>query len=247
MKRIFKNLIFTGVCILLFMPSLYAQSTAPEMVIIPGTNYMLSKTEITQSLYEEITGKNKSEFKGSNLPVENVSLYDAIYFCNLLSIKQGKQPVYKYNGETDVTTWDYIPNISRELYGGDITEDQNANGYRLPTAAEWEYAANGGQDYQYSGSDNVDEVAWYYNNANYETHPVAQKKPNGYGLYDMSGNVWEWTLNHSNQGGLIFGAVYIKGGSWYDEAQFQKTTTQIDDDAAKRWYDTGFRVLLPIE
>lgn len=130
-----------------------------------------------------------------NHPVIAVSFYDAIYFCNKLSVINGLTPVYAVNGETDADEWDYIPHQGKFIKGDLITVNSNSNGYRLPTATEWVYAAKGGQEYLYPGSDNIDEVAWYKDNSNKTTHEIAQKKANGYGLYDMLGNVEEWTFN----------------------------------------------------
>ena len=178
------------------------------MVKIPGKDYSISRTEVTQKLYESVMGENPSYFcrdneglaeyelknlkrNTSNYPVENVSWYDAIYFCNKLSAKKGLQPVYAVDGETNVRKWDYEPHNEYEIYG-DITQNIFANGYRLPTVEEWQYAAKGGENYRYSGGDDIDKVAWYEDNCNDVTHPVSQKKPNGYGLHDMSGNVYEW-------------------------------------------------------
>ena len=179
-----------------------------EMVQIPGQNYKMSTTEITQGLYESVMGENPSKFKGENNPVENVSWYDAIYFCNKLSEKCGYTPVYSVGGTTDVTKWNYTPHQKDSIYK-DITQNTKADGFRLPTEAEWEYAAKGGQNYKYAGSDNIDEVAWYWDNSGETTHPVAQKKANGYGLYDMTGNVlvWCWDSNDS-------GCRYNRGGGW---------------------------------
>ena len=148
------------------------------MVNIPRINIKMLKTEVTQKLYASVMGENPSNFKGDNLPVENVSWYDAVKFCNELSMKKGLFPVYTINGEG-------------------VTWDKSANGFRLPTLEEWFFAAIGGQDYDYPGSNNLDEVAWYYNNSNEQTHPVARKKANGYGLYDMVGNVQEWCWDSS--------------------------------------------------
>lgn len=156
------------------------------MVAVPGKNYSILKTEVTQELYEFVMGKNPSYFGGEkNLPVEKVSWYDAVRFCNKLSEQEGLEPVYSVDGETDLGQW------SRDFPDEKMECNESANGYRLPTVEEWQYAANGGQAFKYSGSDNLQEVGWYGRTWD-KTHPVAQKAPNGYGLYDMSGNVWEW-------------------------------------------------------
>jgi sulfatase modifying factor 1 len=109
-------------------------------------------------------------------PVSGVDWYDAVAYCNWLSEKEGLTPCYDVKGR--LTQCDF-----------------SVNGYRLPTEAEWEYAARGGpksQGYEYAGSDNVDTVGWYEGNSGGQTHPVGQKQPNELGLYDMTGNMWEW-------------------------------------------------------
>lgn len=144
-----------------------------EMVKIPGKNFEIMSTEVTQKTYKAVMGKNEANHEGDDLPVDCVDMFPAIKFCNVLSEKLGYTPVYSQKGFK-------------------IEQDKSANGFRLPTVEEWQYAAKGGEAYKYAGSDNLDEVAWYSDNSEYNTHQVGQKKANGYGLYDMSGNVQEW-------------------------------------------------------
>jgi adhesin HecA-like repeat protein len=140
-------------------------------------SFYMGKYEVTQEEWAEMMGNNPSSFRGDNLPVENISWYEAVEYCNKLSLKEGLTPAYQ--GSRD-----------------DIVCDFNASGYRLPTEAEWEYAARGGNkgpmDYEYSGGNNVNKVAWYFGNSHGNTHPVGTKQPNSLGLYDMSGNIAEW-------------------------------------------------------
>ena len=170
------------------------------MIVIPEQNYSIFATEITQEFYKSVMGKNPSIFKGEkNLPVENVNLIDCAIFCNKLSEMEGLNPCYSYNGSTNTADWNAEEMLDanwtnkewKKFYKKFIC-DTNANGYRLPTLKEWQYAASGGQKFKYSGSDNINEVGWYNENSGKKTHPVAQKRPNGYGLYDMSGNLLEW-------------------------------------------------------
>lgn len=141
------------------------------------TTYEIGKYEVTQKEWRTVMGTNPSRFSGDNRPVEQVSWNDVITFCNKLSIREGFTPVYTVNGSTVTANW-------------------SANGYRLPTEAEWEYAARGGSlstNTIYSGSNHIDSVAWYGSNSSEGfTIEVGTMSPNQLGIYDMSGNVWEW-------------------------------------------------------
>jgi sulfatase modifying factor 1 len=145
-----------------------------QLVEVPGKKYAIGKYQVTQALWESVMGSNPSDFKGSSRPVEMVNWFDCIEFCNKLSEKEGLEKAYTINGK-------------------EVQCNFESNGYRLPTEWEWYFAAKANEDYyEYSGSDDIYEVAWYGENSNRQTHGVGQKKPNGFGLYDMNGNVLEW-------------------------------------------------------
>ena len=187
--------------------------------------YRIGETEVTQAQWQAIMGNNPSNFKGGNLPVEMVSWDDAVSFCVKLT--------------------------ERERAAGRLPRGYV---YRLPTEAEWEYAALGGNQsrgYAYSGSGSSAEVAWFDDNSGDKTHPVGQKKPNELGLYDMSGNVWEWCHDwggHYPSGSVVdpcgapSGSFHVYRGGGY--SNFRHRIDSRYSFAPTVGEDLGFRVVL---
>ena len=150
-------------------------------------------------------GTNPSYFKNAKNPVECVIRYQCIAFCNKLSLKLGLTPCYTVTvsgNPIDFETLAYndIPSLDNADWNKAVL-DMSKNGFRLPTEAEWEWAAKGGTENKWAGTDTESKLvnyAWYGANSNNKTHEVKKKLPNGYGLYDMSGNVWEWCWDWYN-------------------------------------------------
>ena len=176
--------------------------------------FLMGKTPVTQMQWVSVMRENPSTFKGYNLPVEQVSWNDAILFCNRLSEREGLTPAYRINGDN-------------------VTLDKGADGYRLPTEAEWEYACRAGTATRfYTGnSDSVlGGACWYYDSSDSKTHPVGKKTPNAWGLYDTHGNLWEWCWDWyggypsdsvTDPAGPATGSARIfRGGSWRNGAEY---------------------------
>ena len=205
-----------------------------EMIQIPGTNFEMLETPVTQKLYETVTGENPSYFDGETNPVEMVNFFDAIIFCNLLSVINRRTPCYSINGDTDVRNWPFRLG-DRKHFLNSIKVDFDADGYRLPVEHEWVYAARGGQCFKHAGSDKLKPVAWYTSNSDSMTHPVKEKLENGYGLFDMNGNVWEWVQEY------YWESVF--GGSWKDGKDSWSTSTSKGCNPNTVHNDVGFRIV----
>ena len=226
----------------------FTMGATPEMVnpwdgekpthqVTLTNDYYIGKYEVTQALWKAVMGNNPSYFKGDDLPVEQVSWYDCQEFISKLNSITGKS-------------------------------------FRLPTEAEWEYAARGGKEnrvlrsiissvwsvarvvkgYQYSGSNNISDVAWYEDNSDSKTHAVGSKQGNELGIYDMSGNVWEWcqdwkgTYSSSSQvnpTGANSGSERVfRGGCWFYAAGYCRSSYRYFFTPDIRSYTLGFRLVL---
>ena len=209
------------------------------------SSFYMMKSGVTQAEYLELMGINPSYFRGPNLPVERVSWFDAIEFCNRLSERKGLRAVYTIDGKN-------------------VTWDRSANGYRLPTEAEWEFAARAGTITPFftgnnitTGQANYDGNRPYNNNARgvfrQRTTPVGSFAPNSFGLYDMHGNVgewcWDWNTEYArgpqiNPAGAVFGSHRVfRGGSWNHAADFLRSARRGGALPTERGAFLGFRLV----
>ena len=195
--------------------------------------FCIGRYPVTQAEYQEIMGTNPSNFKGDNLPVEQVSWFDAIEYCNKRSVKEGLTPVYTLNGSN-------------------IRWNSEADGYRLPTEAEWEYACRAGTQTPFY-SETADEAGWYSGNSEGRTHPVGEKQPNSWELCDMLGNVlewcWDWLGNYSaeaqtNPQGAPSGPNRVyRGGCWRFTATQTRSAFRFGNHPRLQSYLVGFRLV----
>jgi formylglycine-generating enzyme required for sulfatase activity len=212
----------------------------PRHEVLITRSFVLGSTELTQALYQQVTGHNPSHAKAPDLPVEKVTWLDAVAFANQLSELQGLEPCYDIQGER--VRWPRGP---------------ACEGYRLPTEAEWEYAARAGARTAFAGSERLEEVGWYEGNSGDRLHPVGQLAPNAWGLYDMSGNVWEWVWDWYEP--ATYGSASVprrdpvgpeegrqrvrRGGSWHYSIDFARVANRRHEWPTKGTSVLGLRLV----
>ncbi|MFC9327497.1 formylglycine-generating enzyme family protein [Kitasatospora sp. NPDC057015] len=184
--------------------------------------YRLGACHVTQAQYARITGDRPGATPGDRLPVEGVSWWDAVRYCNALSEHDGYRAAYRLHPDGEGVEW-----------------DRAADGYRLPTEAEWEYACRAGTAGPRYGP--LDDIAWYRGNSQERLHEVGGRQPNPWGLHDMLGNVWDWCWD------LYDAEVYrsyrvLRGGGWFDEHWSCRASVRRRSHPTFRVDDVGFRV-----
>ena len=230
--------------------------------------FYMGKHEVTQAEYEKYcsyTGTNSptpNKGDGDNYPAYYVSWYDALVYCNKRSMEEKLTPCYSIGGSTDPKVWGEVPTSSNSTWNA-VECDWNANGYRLPTEAEWEYAARAGDNtvdsFTYSGTSDKNKLgdyAWHMDNSDSTTHEVGTKLPNAFGLYDMSGNVeelcWNWytdrydtiTEGGSDPTGASAGSKRVcRGGFWSMMDTYCIVWNRDKLDPYGRYSTKGFRVV----
>ncbi len=218
----------------------------PRHRVTLSQGFIIGETQVTQDFFENVGGHNPSQVKQPKHPVERVSWLDAIRWCNLLSENQGLKPAYSIltggESESPKVLWNRLN-----------------DGYRLPTEAEWEYAARSGTNFTYSGSNRPDEVAWFGSSRKKEgqrTYEVKGKQANSWGVYDMSGNVWEWCWGDMREystddvtdplGASDTGYSICRGGSNYLDARQTRCSYRMRYAISYRSLFVGFRVVRSI-
>jgi len=230
------------------------------------SGFSMSKYQVTQAQWTAVMGKTIVELqalatssttdygRGDNYPVYYVSWYDAIVFCNKLSLLEGLEPVYSISGKTNPSDWGNIPTSSNSTW--DAVVMNKKNGYRLPTEAEWEYACRAGTTKAYNTGDTIsNNTGWYSNNSGSKTHEVGLKSANAWGLHDMHGNVyelcWDWYNSSyyssspaNDPTGAVTGSYRVsRGGYWNSNGQSLRSAERNSNNPTYRNYSIGIRLV----
>ena len=244
-------------------PERVKEEAQREVTLTQG--FWIAETEVTQALWTALGQRNAAKWKGKDNPADSVLWYEAVEFCNQLSAASGLRPAYAINKETK------DPNNKLDDKGDpmkwQVTLVQGADGFRLPTEAQWEYACRAGTTTAFSWGDTINPSQANYNGGNIynkgekgpylaTTTPVGKYAANPWGLVDMHGNVWEWCWDwygpyasgaETDPAGPAVGTLrVIRGGVWHYKPAYLRSTARYKDKPAKRWDLLGFRPVLPV-
>jgi len=238
------------------------------------SGFSIGKYQVTQAQWYAVMGitiqqqqaltttSTTNYGRGDAYPVYYVNWYDALVFCNKLSVTEGLTPAYRIADSTDPDDWGTVPTNNNATWNAVEVVD-GSTGYRLPTEAQWEYAAKGGNPladgwvgYTWAGSNTVVDVAWYNLISGSASHPVGTKAANGLGIYDMSGNVfewcWDWYGSYTSEdktdptGASSGSSPVLRGGSWNTGAEYLRSAYRYYYTTNNRGNDRGFRLARPV-
>ncbi len=222
--------------------------------------FQLSAVPVTQTLFAQVTGARPSAAEAGDRPVEGVSWWDAVRFCNALSRISSRRPAYRLDERlrgalpgsgtladhavdflagSDPADLDDLPAAFLHAAADAIVWDRSADGYRLPTEAEWEHACRAGTTGPRYGE--LGDIAWYRDNSGGRAHDVGGKQPNSWGLHDMLGNVWDWCWDVYDA--EVYGSYRVlRGGGWFDEHWSCRASVRRRSHPTFRVDDVGFRL-----